>query len=63
MYDGKRDNRLLENKRRIDAERKERAIRREQQETLKRITPGVATPGSLAAQAERARRKRAEGDA
>lgn len=41
------DNRLLENKRRIDAERRAKAIEREQQATLRRTTPGTATPLSI----------------
>lgn len=43
----KDDDRLLANKRRIDEERRARAIDRRKQETLRRFTPGTATPASI----------------
>lgn len=56
------NDKLLANKRRIDAERRERAIARARQETLRRITPGVATPGTLRDE-DWARRQRNAGNA
>lgn len=41
------DNRLLDHKRKIDAERKQRAIERAAQQRLRDTTPGTATPASV----------------
>lgn len=39
---------LLDHKRRVDAERRERAIARRHQAMLRETTPGMATPALLA---------------
>jgi hypothetical protein len=41
------DDRLLARKRRIEAERREKAIARRKQEFLRATTPGVATPATV----------------
>lgn len=38
---------MLAHKQRVDAERREAAIARARQDTLRRITPGTATPASV----------------
>lgn len=43
---------LLAHKRRIEAERRERAIARRRQEMLRATTPGLATPALLAKKAQ-----------
>lgn len=42
------DQRLLEHKRRVEAERKAAAIARRRQQDLRETTPGTATPASTA---------------
>jgi hypothetical protein len=56
------DPRHLEHKRKVDAERRRAAIARKRQQDLRDITPGVATPASLKAFADRNNwAKKAEG--
>lgn len=53
------DRRLLEHKWKVDAERRAAAIDRRRQDTLRRTTPGVATPATVMRQMERARLRKA----
>lgn len=55
------DNRLLENKRRIDEQRRQKAIHRRKQEALRNLTPGVATPGSVRTQMQSVKFRKATG--
>lgn len=55
------DQRLLEHKRRVEAQRRADAIARRRQEDLRDTTPGVATPASLKAFADRSRMRKLSG--
>lgn len=43
------NDRLLAHKRRVDSERRERAVARKTQDRLRATTPGTATPASIMA--------------
>lgn len=44
---------LLDHKRKVDADRRAAALERQRQDTLRRITPGTATPLSIRQQVQR----------